>query len=445
MVIHKQTDLFLDNKIQLTPHQEEIVEKSLHILRNNNLVYISAEERVGKTYAALDIVNKLDKKYKIHNIYVVTKKKALEGWESSLDNYFKKGLSRSWILVNYESLHKIPVKKFTSKNTSVFEKPDLVIVDEAHHALSSYPKPSRAAKLLQAIAYNAPVIFLSATPCAQSYSQLFHQLNITKFSPWDSYRNFYEWARWYVIPETKYITGRQIAVYDKVRKAAITPVLEEYFVSYSRKQANFEFEPEDEIHWISQPDELKEITRKVKNDSFVNLKVRGLSHFIEINNSSKELKILHQLEGGTLKIDASTSINLPYIEKINFIKETFGDHEDIAIFYEYRQEQKLLQEHFKHSLILQGSTFAEGIDLSHIKHLIVYSMNFSAAKYAQRRARQCRIDRKEPIKVHYLLSKGFISEDVYDCVANKHENFTASIYERNRNERKSVADDLKEV
>lgn len=427
MIIRKQTDLFLDNKIQLTSHQEEIVKASLNILRKNNLVYISAEERVGKTYASLDIVNKMDKEYKIRNIYVVTKKKALEGWESSLDNYFKKGFSRAWTLVNYESLHKIPVKK-----------PDLVIVDEAHHALSSYPKPSKAAKLLQAIAYNAPVIFLSATPCAQSYSQLFHQLNITKFSPWDSYRNFYEWFRWNGIPETKYVTGRQIAVYDKVRKAAITPVLEEYFVSYSRKHANFEFEPEDEIHWISQPVELKEIIKKIKTYKIVNLDVRGLRYFMTIDNISKELKVLHQLEGGTLKIDDSTSINLPYIEKINFIKEIFGDHEDIAIFYEYRQEQKLLQEHFKHSLILQGSTFAEGIDLSHIKHLIVYSMNFSAAKYAQRRARQCRIDRKEPIKVHYLLSKGFISEDVYDCVANKHENFTASIYKKFENEKQKV-------
>jgi hypothetical protein len=50
-------------------------------------------------------------------------------------------------------------------------------------------------------------------------------------------------------------------------------------------------------------------------------------------------------------------------------------------------------------------------------------MDFSTARYSQRRARQCNMLRGEPIDVHYLLVKGGISEKVYQTVAINKQNF----------------------
>lgn len=412
----------LSNEIQLTPHQAKIVERASHIFERRNLVYISAEERVGKTYAALELV-RLNNKSK--NVLIVTKKKALDGWLKSVKLYFNASPTSkdntAFELVNFEALHKLSIKQY-----------DLIIVDEAHHALSAYPKPSKTAKLLQSIAYHTPVIFLSATPCAQSYSQLFHQLNISKFSPWDNYRNFYEWFRWYGIPQIVHVSSGQIVKYDKLRNGVVDEIFENYFVSYSRAEANFTYEPKDVVHYIELPSELLSIMNNIKRKKVLALESNILMQTpeitIPIDNISKEIKTLHQLEGSTIKLSEKMSLNLDYTAKIDKIKELFGDTDKLAIFYEYKQEKILLEQHFKHALILQGSTYAEGVDLSHLDYLVVYSMNFSSAKYSQRRARQCNINRTTPIEVHYLLCKDCISEAVYDCVVNKHKNFTASLY-----------------
>lgn len=410
------TSTKLSHAITLTEHQVEIVKQAREIFNKRSLVYISAEERVGKTFAALELVVPFALANPEAKVLIVTKKKALVGWEYSLKNYYAHGGDITWELINYESLHKIENKS-----------PNLVIVDEAHHALSAYPKPSKTARLLQDVAYRAPVIFLSATPCAQSYSQLFHQLNISKFSPWDSYRNFYEWFRWYGVPQVVYTSSGQVMKYDTLRPNVVDDVFEKYFVAYSRKQANFLHEPNDVVHYVDVPEELAKLLKQVKTKKVLSL---PNGETLSIDNISKEIKVLHQLEGSTIKLDEKRSLSLDFDFKIAKIKELFGDTEDLAIFYEYKQEKKLLDKHFKNALILQGSTFAEGVDLSHIGTLVIYSMNFSAAKYAQRRARQCNINRDKSIDVHFILAKGCISEMVYECVVHKHKNFTSYIYTR---------------
>lgn len=402
--------------VELFSYQKELASRVVERLNQHNLAYLSAEERVGKTFVALACIRLLEYK----NVLIISKKRALPDFENSINKFFGSLAVRPDItLINYESLHKV------SKGS----KFDFVIIDEAHHALSSYPKPSKSAKLVQSLVYDVPVLFMSATPCGQSRAQLFHQLNVSKFSPFDKYKNFYEWFREFGISRFVWVSGRQVMKYDDIREDLILPIFERYFVSFSREQAGFEFAPTDKLHYVEVPEQVEHVYKALEKDDILYL---PNNRTYTPDNITKQLKLLHQLEGGSVKLDDGEVVYLggDFNFKIDYIKKTFGDVDSLVIFYEYIAEGELLRNNFQNALILQGTSFAEGIDLSHMETLVIYSQNFSSSKYTQRRARQCNKFRSKEIEVHFLLCKGFISDLVYDCVANKHKNFTSSIYER---------------
>lgn len=405
--------------VDLFSYQKELALNVVEKLNEYNLAYLAAEERVGKTFVALECIRLLNYK----SVLIVSKKNALPDFESSIIKFFE-GLEFKphTTLINYESLHKIDKGlKF-----------DFVVVDEAHHALSKYATPSKSARLLQSLVYELPVLFMSATPCGQSRAQLFHQLNVSKFSPFDKYKNFYEWFREFGIPKYIWRSGRQVIVYDDIREDLMSPIFEKYFISFSRKQAGFEFAPNDKLHYIEVPKIVEQTYKALEKDDILYLPNSPSKRTYTPDNITKQLKLLHQLEGGAVKLDNDEVVYLggEFNFKIDYIKKTFGDVDSLVIFYEYIAEGELLRNNFQKALILQGTSFAEGIDLSHMETLVIYSQNFSSSKYTQRRARQCNKFRDKEIEVHFLLCKGFISDLVYDCVANKHKNFTSSIYER---------------
>lgn len=391
------------------PYQIELAQNIINKLNSQGLCYVCAEERTGKTLASLLAADQ----FLCENapLLIVTKKRALEGWESTLKQTDLK--LKDITLINYESLHKVPNKPYK-----------LAILDEAHHAISAYPKPSRTAINLQKLIYEAYVLFLSATPSAQGYSKLFHQLNMTKYSPWDSYDNFYKWFRDYGIPKNIRIGFQFKPIYDNVKVNMIQPILDKYFISLSRKDVGFKYEPEDKIHYLSPSKTLIETYKYLEQNK---LFMSGGKKRV-FKTPAEEMLGLHQIEGGTLKLTENESIFIGNMEKINYIQNKWGDAPNIAIFFQYVAEGFLLSDHFKQAKILQGDAFAEGIDLSSYEHLIIYSMSFSATKYTQRRARQCNMLRDKPIKVHYLIFKNFIGEQVYNCVCVKNKNFVAKYY-----------------
>ena len=101
----------------------------------------------------------------------------------------------------------------------------------------------------------------------------------------------------------------------------------------------------------------------------------------------------------------------------------------LVIFYHYVKEYDKLKEYFKKAKILQGTSYAEGIDLSMHRYMVVYSQDWSTIKYSQRRCRQANVNRKWPIEVHFLLVEGSISDQVYQNVAVKKRDFIDSMFE----------------
>ncbi|EAK7296976.1 hypothetical protein FBF91_08195 [Campylobacter upsaliensis] len=398
-------------------HQIEMSEQGYKILKEKGLVYLAVEERVGKSLTSILICEKT----KAGKIFIITKKAALDGWVNQLE-MFSHLIYKDYRMINYESLHKV---------ANDVKKADLIILDEPHYALSSYPRPSITAKKVQQLTYDKPIIFLSATPSSQSYSQLFHQLNMTKYSPFNKYKNFYEWYRCFGLPKTKYLAGRSIVDYTEVDKEKLEKEckLSNYFISKSREEVGFKHLPVDKVEFIKLTKTTINLLESVKKTGIC--KVDGRT--IVCDTAAKRLSVLHQIEGGTI-IDNGEFIFTGQTEKIDWILRNYGDIPEVAIFYNFKAEKALLSKYFKEAKLLQSTSHAEGVDLHKIDFSIIYSMNYSAAKYTQRRARQCNMKRASPIRVIFPLTKEGMSKAVYHRVAVEKKNFTASYYEKLRKE-----------
>ena len=389
-------------------HQTRISLEAYGLLKRYGLVYLAMQERTGKTLTSILTCEMCSDNQK--EILVITKKKAIKGWENTLKAYKH---NKVYTIANYEMLHKV-TKKF-----------DLVIIDEAHSKIASFPKRSETWELVAKFTKNKPLIFLSATPSAQSYSQLYHQLKLSTWSPWAKFSNFYDWHRAYgIAKQTRVAGGRLINVYNETRKDLIDATTKHLFISYTRKQLGFEHEPQDNKIYIEPTKETKALYNALSKDMVV--EIQGNTYVADV--VIKLRMGLHQIEGGTLKIDDTTSIVLGNTEKIDWIKNNYGDSADVVIFYQFVHEEKLLKKHFKNATVLQGTSYAEGVDLSMYKTLIIYSMDYSTSKYTQRRARQANMQRKEEIIVKYLLIKGAISDQVFTTVVENNKNYVDSYF-----------------
>ena len=390
-----------------TENQKDMAIEALRVLSTNRLVYIAAEERTGKTLASILVAERI---LIAKKVLVVTTAKAITGWEHTLSKYKH---TKEYVITSYTKLN--------DNSFSLYKDVDMVILDESHKFISAYPKPSITYKRLATITKNKIVMFLSATPSSQSYAQLFHQLNLSSWSPTRRYANFYKWFNYYGIPECIKIGSRFINSYDKVKDIAYKDV-EHLFVRRTRLQAGLTIEPDDVIHYVALSESTLAIYKEIQNNIF-----RYNDNVYPIESCMERVTKLHMLESGTSKLGEEYLV-LDNTEKIDYILNLFGDSKDLVIFYNYKAELLKLKKYFKNAFLAQATSYAEGVDFSKYRHMVVLSMDFSTARYSQRRNRQANINRIEEIKVHYLLTKGTVSEQVYSTVAINKKNFIDSYY-----------------
>lgn len=389
-------------------YQLKFAEQAYQLLKEHGLAYLAMEERTGKTLTAILACEKTTAK----TILVITKKKAIEGWQEHLQNFSHE---KTYLVTNYHQVHKLNIK------------PDIVILDEAHSYISSFPKRSKIWQAIKKLTRGVPIIYISATPYAQGLQLLFNQFALCDWSPWRNYQSPYAWFRQYGIPNTIWLSGRMVETYTKVKTDELLPQIEPLFITATRKELGFEQEPEDKLHYIK----LTAATKKRYN-TFLKEKVLELPGAPAplVGDTPMKLRTsLHMLEGGVAKI-GSHYLQLPNTEKVDYILQHWGDSKDLVIMYNYVAEEAKLKQYFKKALILQATSYAEGIDLYQYKHLVIYSQNFSTAKFTQRRARQTNKQRSEPIIVHFLLVKNAISDQAYKTVSVNKENFVDAVFER---------------
>ena len=395
----------------MTPyeHQYYIAKEAQEVLARFGIVYLGMEERTGKTLTSILLAEHTNRT----NVLVITKKKALGGWNDTLTAYKGDGKTKFTVTNYHQALKLKPIY-------------DLVILDEAHSYLSAYPKRGTIWKSVYKLTKGQPLIYLSATPNAQGYQLLYNQLALSDWSPFKQYKNFYRFFEFYGISD-KVRTAYGLQETYKKCKPSVWDKCKHLFITYTREELGFEHEPEDILHYV----ELDEMTKVWYNSCLKDEMFKYADIEMPLDSSMKLRTTLHQLEGGVAKEDDEYHI-LPNKEKINAIKNDFGDSKDCVIMYNYKAELVKLSQHFKEARLLQATSYAEGVDLSGYKHLIIYSQDFSTARPSQRRARQANKERREPIKVHYYLVKGGLSEQVYKTVSLNKENFVDSLFSKDR-------------
>ena len=388
-------------------HQTIGAEWALDTIRTYGLAYLAWKERTGKTLTALLTVENSQAK----NCLIVTKKKAIEGWEDTLHEW---NHTTGFTVINYESIHKLSSNNY-----------DFIILDESHHAISGIGRPSKTWKAVKLFTKGKPILYLSATPYAEHVGLLYHQLKLSDWSPL-KFKTFYDFYRRYGIPN---MTRTPYGLQDQRNKYHTEDVLlkvDHLFNFKTRQDVGIEHEPTVNVIKVPISPRTYALMEVWKLDKVITIG----DHEILGDSDSKIRTVHYQLEGGTVKLDDKTTLRTGGLEKIDYIKSNYN-LKDIAIMAHFIGERTLLKGLLPTVPIYSSDGHAEGVDLSHIKKLIVYSMSFKTSKHTQRVARQANHERTEPIEVDILTcAKPAIGFSVYQTVAVKEENFIKSSYER---------------
>lgn len=399
-------------------YQKEIIKRGVSQCLDRRWAYLSMEVRTGKTLTALGIAAGLGGASK--RVVFVTKKKAISSVEADIETLADESINVE--VINYESLHKLDLEQHV----------DIWILDEAHR-LGGFPKPSKGVKqLADMIHLYSSVIFLSGTPTPESGSQIFHQLYVLgENSPFKGF-NFYQWSKTYVNVKKKNV-GHGFPVNDYSDCTLDVDTLD--FLSYSQKEAGFKNEKREHFLTVDLKPKTVDIIETLKRDKIF----RGNSDVILADTAAKEMQKIHQLTGGTCKLDESGEAIILDTSKVDYIKENF-EGDKIAIFYKFKKELELLQEHLNittdidefnssdKSIALQFVAGREGVKLDKATALVFYTIDFSATTYFQARDRMTTIDRTTS-DIYYLVSNTGFEMQVYRAVSKK-KNFTTKFYER---------------
>ena len=273
--------------------------------------------------------------------------------------------------------------------------------------------------------WNIPHIHLSGTAIVESANTIYYQMSISKYTPF-KHKNFYDFFRQYGIPRYIKVGGREINQYDKF-KPELLEEINKFTIYMTQMDAGIskDLQAKDVVHYIELEQKTKDLYNTIQKDLVHEL---DHDHHIVCDSTMKLRTTLHMIEGGVVKID-DEYIELGNTEKIDYIKEKFVDSEDVGIMCHFVGERKLLQKHFKRAKIYSSNAHAEGVDLSHLKYFIIYSSDYSGAKFIQRRDRIVNINGSNTLNVHHLLVKKAISEQVYKRVSKKMD-FNNSTYEQ---------------
>lgn len=404
--------------MELRDYQDRLAKEATIILKEKGFVYLSMQVRCGKTITALETAYN----FGAERVLFITKIKAFSSIKSDYDNI---GYLYNITIINKESLHTIEENDF-----------DVVIIDEAH-GLSAFPKASKYQKDIRKRFNKKPIIFLSGTATPESFSQWYHQLQVTEKSPFKQYSNFYKWANDYVNVTEQNLGYARVKVYKDGIESKILPQIQPYIITFTQAEAGFTSEVNEHILECEMEDITYEIIKRLKRDKIV----QGKSGLILGDTGVKLMQKVHQLSSGTCKFEDGTSMVIDY-SKAKFINWKF-ENEKIAIFYKFKEELNALRQVYgaenltedldefnttNKVIALQIISGREGISLKNAKYLVYYNIDFSATSYWQSRDRLTTMDRNTN-DIYWIFSKGGIEKNIYKSVMNK-KNYTLSNFKR---------------
>lgn len=407
-------------------HQMEKAAECWEILKVYGYVYLAGKPRSGKTYTAIQVA---ETSSKINSVLVLTPKAAINGWLKFTEN--NTHLKHRYYITNYEQAHKLVSRDY-----------DLVIIDESHN-LGTLAKPSQRIKTIKKLCYNMPHIHLSGTAIVESPNSIFHQMGLSKYTPF-KHKNFYSYFKEFGEPYYIKVSGREITQYDRCKLDKLMPIINGFTVYMTQEDGGIskDVQAVDKLHYIELGKDVKNLYNKLQEHNIADV-YRDTMFWEDGTECEKldkqklslvcdtEMKLrtsLHMLESGVVKM-GDEYIELGNREKVNYVKKVFGDNGDVGIMCNFVGERRLLAKFFDYAELYSSSAHAEGVDLSHLKYFIIFSSNYSGSKFIQRRDRIINTEGSNTTTVHHLLVKKAISEQVYKKVSKK-QDFNNSTYEK---------------
>ncbi len=412
---------------ELRQYQIDKSIEGFEILKKHKLVYISAMVRTGKTAISLNIC----KLYGFKNVLFLTKKIAID---SILSDYKEFSFESCFELkvMNNESMHK------------VFGEFDVIVMDEAHR-FGAYPKPSSGCKEFKKRFSNLPIIFLSGTPNPESYSQIFHQFWVSKYSPFEE-TNFYKWAKNYVNVTQKRIGQHMINDYSDANKKLVNEKINHLMVKLTQEEAGFSSSVNEHIINIDSPAlnlliKLIKKTRLIDNDILEEkgFKIRICGEIVA-DTPAKLMQKIHQISAGTCLNEAG---ELAFIDhsRAKYIQSNF-EGKKIVIFYQFKGELQAIKNTFgsnitedvnefntsNKNIALQLVSGREGINLSKADCIVYYNLSFSAVTYFQSKDRMTTIDRLVN-DVYFICLNGGLESHILEQL-NKKKSFTLDVFKK---------------
>lgn len=417
--------------MELLPHQNDLVRRGLKVIEEHGVVYFSAEMRTGKTATGLTLAFAL-----ADVVLWVTPKKAIDSIRSDFE---KLGINGKLIVINREALHKISKKDLGRKY--------VVVADESHRD-GGWPKVGASCRSLAKYGPSAiGCVLMSGTPSIETAAQLFHQFKWTGHGPWVGFSRFYKWHSEKGVPKTKRVAGgMEVKDYSEMKPEVLDDV-SPFVVTLTQKEAGFKHKIEVVPVYLDDPDVVAWGERFGKDgiweDELTQRTVVG-------ETPAAVLQKQHMALGGTLIDDEGSGFwhQMGGFSKMNCLKRRLTKGRVYFVTTAYIQERSLIAESLSDSgfdvfddfdefkkakggrvFVGSGISFSEGVDLSWIDSQIIYSLNWSGAKFAQLIERQQKYNREKPAKVYCLLIRGSVDEMVYKAVKGK-MNFNSTVYRK---------------
>ena len=408
--------------MKLRDYQDEISDKAVKLLQTYKIAYLAMQVRTGKTLTAIATAHK----FGATKILFVTKKKAITDIINQKDEYAP---SLQIFVTNYEQLSKVN------------ESFDIIIIDEAH-SLGKFPLPSLRATELKRICVGKPIIYLSGTPNPESYSQLYHELWVSSFSPFSEYKSFYKWAQQFVNIKKKMINGKSFNDYNNADEKMVMDGCKHLFITYTQEQAGFESYVNETVHHVEMLESTYKFAERLRIDKIMTNKD---GEVVLADTAVKLMQKLHQIFSGSVIVDQPERVAKAFdYTKANYIKETFVGQK-IAIYYKFIAEEMAIRYTFGSNrlttdpvvfnesdnliFISQIQSGREGVNISTADALVFYNIDFSAVSYFQARARIQTKDRTKDANIHWIFSKGGIEDKIYKAVMDKTD-YTTNIFKK---------------
>lgn len=449
-------------KLKTKPRSHQ--SKALDFLINRKFGALYTTMGSGKTKVMIDIINNTD----VSKVLVVCPTKVCDEWVEEMEkhsyydipvfdlqkmdekakvfcinNVTKKYKDKKvMFVINYENVWRLSVKKALLK-----AKLDCVICDESHKIKGAGSKCSMALHLIGKRAGRRYI--MTGTPLASSPLDIYAQYRFLDSSIFGTnFMNF----------KSRYANFIRRDGYDVLDKANPYKNLDElhekmFSVAFMQKEEDLDIQLPD-TRWHIKEFDLGETSRryydKISKNSCILFEDDS---YVEASNILAACLRLQQLTSGFTKVERlykgrhqSKHINtgderLKCLEKI--LKKV-PRKEPVVLFYRFKRDARRVEalckklgievffvngkenqrKEWNNSngiLIAQIQSCAEGINLTHARVCIYYSLHNSLALWEQSKKRIHRIGQTKKCIYYVILARDSIDMTIYDSLMNKKE------------------------